>query len=138
MTLIIGLLFTQFVFSQDIYTSKEVDQLPTFPDCEVSINNKCLYTKLSKELEESIDIKKLNEDLPSGIYSAKVEFIIDEHGKINTIKYQGNEYLGKELVIALKKIIAKLETQNIEIIPAILDSKTVKMRYSIPIRIQMM
>lgn len=133
LSLFLGLIFTQFVFGQDVYTTKQVDKLPTYSACNNKIDENCFTKKLSSKVNE--ELLEYANKLPAGMHLARINFTIDENGKFTDFKYSGDENLGKRAVKALEIIALKEEADNIKIIPATVKGKAVKMSYSLPVKI---
>jgi hypothetical protein len=132
-TLILVLFISQFVFAQKIYTNKQVDVQPTFSGCNNKIDKDCFNKKIISRLTEQIT--DFITTLPKGKYSSVVEFTINEDGKFSNYTSKGNKKLGEKSITALKNLILNQNVNKLKVIPANIKGKSVKMKYSLPVKI---
>lgn len=125
------------------FTAKLVKYMAIFPGCETIDENdkfnlqKCVSTKLSDLL--SNELKAFYTQMERDGYSnavAKVEFVIDKHGKIVNAKALkgGNNDLG----IAAEKAFERISSKLKKIRPAILEDGTpVNLVFQLPISLRL-
>ena len=131
---LLAIVIAQFAFGQKIYTKDQVEELPTYKECTADKKETCFDAKLSSQINDEL-IDYANK-LPSGNYVSKINFTIDENGKFTNLKYTGNDELGKKALKALEIIGLRQEMGNINVIPASIKGKAVKMYYTLPVKIE--
>ncbi|WP_282629040.1 energy transducer TonB family protein [Empedobacter sedimenti] len=131
---LLAIVIVQFAFGQEIYSKDQVEKLPTYKDCQSNQNGDCFTKKLASKIND--ELMDYANKLPSGNYVSRINFTIDENGKFTNLKYTGNEELGKRALKALEIISLRQEMDNINVIPAFINGKAVKMSYTLPVKIE--
>lgn len=142
--LILQVIFvSSYVFSQEKIDSlareepKEypytvIETRPVYPGCEGTQIEKadCFNQKVMKLIVANFDMDKINKlGLPGGRYKIIAFFTIDKNGEIQDISVKAPH---EEMAIETKRILEKMPKLE----PGTQRDKPVKVKYSLPIHIQ--
>lgn len=100
----------------------------TYPGCEDSDDSRqCTIDKIQDFAEENFDIKSVQDEIVEGEHTVRVNFIVDNQGRVNQVETRSESKLLKE---EAKRIISSLPTMN----PAMKDGKAIEATYALPVK----
>jgi|GEM_PF-4557764 len=123
------------------YSIIEISKVAVFPGCEEFENEKnklqiCLVKELNEKMEKQLsDFKDYMKEAEIYRMSTKIQFVIDQDGRIVQIKnIDKNNRLGTEAVKALERISYDMITNGEIIKPAeLVNGIKVKLVYTLPV-----
>lgn len=114
-------------YGQKIYTLQDVDAPPLLSECKDENDLKdCFQTGLQTYIQQKIDINNL---IPEGNGVAYAQFIINEEGKIESVRIRSRK---KALSKETERLVKKIKFLS----PAYINGAAVAMKYVLPVHFQ--
>lgn len=106
------------------------ETMPTFtyPGCEDAENSRqCTIDKIQDFAEENFDVKSVQNEIVEGEHVVRVNFVVDQAGKVSQVEARSESELLKE---EAQRIISSLPTM----IPAKDNNQAVETTYALPVK----